>query len=182
MCYIDGMNNRTKKVVLYGILIAVALILSYVESLIPAFFAIPGIKLGLTNLVVILALYLIGWKSALVINILRIILVSVLFGNSVSLIYSAAGAILSGAVMILLKHSGKFSMITVSIVGGVLHNVGQILVAMLILGTASVGWYLVILWFSGIAAGAVIGIISALICKRLEPHFNKIFGKIENRA
>lgn len=162
------MKNAGKRVAVYGVLIALALILSYLESLIPAFFAVPGMKIGLTNLVVILALYLIDWPSAVIINILRVILVGILFGNVYSLIYSLAGAILSGAGMIILKKTGKFRMLTVSIAGGVLHNIGQILVAVLILNTVKVAWYVLILWFSGIAAGAVIGIISSILCKRLE--------------
>lgn len=159
---------NTRKIVTYGILIAVALVLSYLESLIPAFFAVPGMKLGLTNLVVIVALYLMGTKSALFINIIRVLLVGLLFGNVISLLYSLAGAVLSWVVMVLLKRTGKFSIVAVSIAGGVFHNIGQILIAMLVLKTVAIGWYLLILWFTGIAAGAVIGIIGGLLCKRLK--------------
>jgi len=158
----------TRKIVTYGILIAAAFVLSYLESLIPPLVAVYGMKLGLTNLVVLVALYLIGTKSALVINIIRVLLVGLLFGNIISLAYSLAGAVLSWVVMILLKKSGKFGMVTVSIAGGVFHNIGQILVAMLIFRTVAVGWYLLILWFTGIAAGAIIGIIGGLLCKRLK--------------
>lgn len=162
------MRMNTRKIVTYGILIAVALVLSYLESLIPAFFAVPGMKLGLTNLVVIVALYLMGTKSALFINIIRVLLVGLLFGNVISLLYSLAGAVLSWVVMVLLKRTGKFSIVAVSIAGGVFHNIGQILIAMLVLKTVAIGWYLLILWFTGIAAGAVIGIIGGLLCKRLK--------------
>lgn len=168
------LNKAGKTVALYGVLIALALVLSYLESLIPAFFAIPGMKIGLTNIVVILALYLIDWKCAVVINVLRVILVGLLFGNIYSLIYSLAGAVLSGVGMILLKKTGKFRMITVSIAGGVLHNVGQIIVAVLVLNTYYVAWYFLVLWFTGIAAGAVIGIIGSLICGRLEGPVRKL--------
>ena len=164
---------NTKKIVTYGILIAVALVLSYLESLIPPFFAVYGMKLGLTNLVVIIALYLMGTGSALFINILRVLLVGLLSGNLLGLLYSLAGAVLSWIVMMLLKRTGKFGIVTVSIAGGVFHNIGQILVAMLILNTELIAWYLLILWFSGIAAGAVIGIIGGLLCKRLERIFAK---------
>ena len=164
---------KTKKIVTYGILIAVALVLSYLESLIPPFFAVPGMKLGLTNLVVLIALYLMGTGSALLINILRVLLVGLLFGNLISLLYSVAGALLSWIVMLLLKRTGKFSIVTVSIAGGVFHNIGQILVAMLILRTVSIAWYLLALWVSGIVAGAVIGIIGGLVCKRLKGIFAK---------
>ena len=158
----------TRTVATYGLLIAVALVLSYLESLIPPFFAIPGMKVGLTNLVVLIAMYLLGTKSALCINIVRVLLVGLLFGNAFSLIYSIAGAFLSWIVMILLKKTGKFSIVPVSIAGGVFHNIGQILVAMFVLHTASVAWYLLILWFSGIAAGAIIGLIGGILVKRLE--------------
>ena len=170
------MKITGKKVALYGILIALALVLSYLESLIPAFFAVPGMKLGLTNLVVLLALYLINWQSAVIVNILRVILVGILFGNIYSLAYSIAGALLSALGMILLKKSGKFKMVTVSIAGGVLHNIGQILVAMFVLHTVSVAWYVLVLWFTGIAAGAVIGIIGSLLVKRLEKPIRKLLS------
>ena len=162
------MNGKT--IARYGLLIALALILSYAEAQIPAFFAVPGMKLGLTNLVVLLALYRMGSGSAVTINMIRIVLVALLFGNGMSLAYSAAGGLLSGGVMILLKKTGRFSVVTVSIAGGVMHNVGQILVAMVLLGTSSLAWYLLILWFTGIASGAVIGILGGLLCGRLEKY------------
>ena len=162
------MNGKT--IARYGLLIALALILSYAEAQIPAFFAVPGMKLGLTNLVVLLALYLMGSGSAVTINMIRIVLVALLFGNGMSLAYSAAGGLLSGGVMILLKKTGRFSVVTVSIAGGVMHNAGQILVAMVLLGTGSLAWYLLILWFTGIASGAVIGILGGLLCGRLEKY------------
>ncbi|MBR1781353.1 MAG: Gx transporter family protein [Oscillospiraceae bacterium] len=157
-----------RRVARYGLLVALALILSYAEAQIPAFFAVPGMKLGLTNIVVLTALYLMDWKSALVINLLRIFLVSVLFGNGMSLAYSLAGGLLSGLVMILLKQTGKFHLITVSIAGGVAHNVGQILAAMVLLETKSLAWYLLVLWLTGLASGAVIGVIGGVLVKRLE--------------
>lgn len=160
--------KKSKLVAQYGLLTALALILSYAEAQIPAFFAVPGMKLGLTNLVVLAALYLMGAKSAVLVNLLRILLVSILFGNGMSLAYSLAGGLLSGAVMILLKRTGKFHMVTVSIAGGIAHNVGQIVTAMLLLETTALGWYLLILWFTGLASGAVIGLIGGELCRRLE--------------
>ena len=168
---------QTKTIVLYGLLVAVAFILSYVESLVPAFFAVPGMKLGLSNLVVIVALYLIGWKSAAAINLVRIVLAAILFGNLMSLAYSFAGALLSLTLMIILKKTGKFSTVVISIAGGVCHNIGQIIVAMIVLNTKAIGWYLLILWFTGVAAGAVIGIIGAILIKRLKPVFDKGLGR-----
>ena len=107
----------------YGILIALALILSYVEAQVPAFFAFPGMKLGLTNIAVLLALYRMGGVSAMTINLLRIVMVSLLFGSFSSFVYSMAGGMLSTVVMILLKHIGKFRPITVSIAGGISNHV-----------------------------------------------------------
>jgi heptaprenyl diphosphate synthase len=164
---------KTDRIAKYSLLIALAMILSYLEAQIPAFFAVPGMKLGLTNVVVLTALYLMDAKSAMLINLLRIFLVSVMFGNGMSLAYSAAGGILSGIVMILLKRTGKFSIVTVSAAGGVCHNVGQILVAMALLETRALGWYLLILWFTGLAAGLAIGILGGMLVKRLERFSDK---------
>lgn len=164
---------KTDRIAKYSLLIALAMILSYLEAQIPAFFAVPGMKLGLTNVVVLTALYLMDAKSAMLINLLRIFLVSVMFGNGMSLAYSAAGGILSGIVMILLKRTGKFSIVTVSAAGGVCHNVGQILVAMALLETRSLGWYLLILWFTGLTAGLAIGILGGMLVKRLEQFSDK---------
>jgi heptaprenyl diphosphate synthase len=144
--------NRTKYVAQYGLLIALALIFSYVEAQIPAFFAV----------------YRMGEKSALTVNLLRILLVSLLFGNGMSLAYSVAGGLLSGLVMILLKKTGKFRIVTVSVAGGVSHNIGQILVAMALLETTSIVWYLLVLWFTGIASGLLIGVLGGELCRRLE--------------
>jgi heptaprenyl diphosphate synthase len=160
--------KKTKVIAQYGLIIAMALILSGIEAQIPAFFALPGMKLGLTNVVILFALYRMGAKSALQVNLLRILLVALMFGNGVSLAYSVVGGILSTLAMIALKKIGKFSIITVSIIGGVMHNLGQILVAMILLETVSLAWYLLILWFTGIASGFVIGLIGGELCKRLE--------------
>lgn len=159
---------KSKEIVRFGMMVALAMVLSYAEAQIPAFFAVPGMKLGLTNIVVLVVLYLMGDSSAIVINLLRIFLVSVLFGNGMSFAYSLAGGLLSGGVMILLKRTGKFSMTTVSIAGGIAHNVGQVLVAMALLQTRALAWYLLILWFSGLASGAVIGIVATMLCKRMK--------------
>ena len=159
--------TKTKHLVEYGMLAAVAMVLSYLETLIPAFFGVPGMKLGLTNLVVLTALYRMGARPAIAINFVRIILTSMLFGTAVSLWYSLAGGLLSGAVMIALKQTGKFQLLTVSIAGGVAHNVGQIAVAMLLMQTTAIAWYLLALWVSGIAAGAVIGLLGSWLIDRL---------------
>ena len=162
------MKNPAKTAAVYGVLTALALILSWLEAQIPVFFAVPGMKLGLANLAVVTALYLAGAPCACVVSLLRIFLVSVLFGNSAAFAYSLAGGVLSAAVMILLKRTGRFGTIAVSTAGGAAHVTAQLAVAAVLMGTSSVGWYLPVLWFAGIAAGAVIGLVSGEVCRALE--------------
>lgn len=160
--------KQTKRLALYGMLAALALVLSYIEAMVPAFFAVPGMKLGLTNLVVLVALYRMGAKQAVVINFVRIRPDgNAVWPTVVSLWYSLAGGLLSGAVMIALKKTGKFQPVTVSVAGGVMHNVGQILVAMAIMQTSAIAWYLLVLWVSGIAAGAAVGLLGSWMLRRL---------------
>lgn len=161
-------SQKTIYLALYGVLVALALVLSYAESQIPVFFAVPGMKLGLTNLVVVVALYKLGDKSAFSINLIRILLVSLLFGTVMSLWFSLAGGLLSTLVMIFLKHTNKFGVVVVSMVGGVTHNIGQLLVAMVVLQTKQLGWYLVILWFTGLITGALIGLLGGELVRRLD--------------
>ena len=156
------MNKKVKRIAQTGMLIALAMVLSYVEAMLPVIMAVPGVKMGLTNIVVLFSLYQIDEKNALAINIIRILLTGFLFGNGVSILYSLSGGILSFVVMLLLKHF-SFSKISVSVAGGVSHNVGQILMAMLLLKTTAVAWYLFVLWFAGIAAGIVVGILSMAV-------------------
>ena len=159
---------ETRKIARMGLLVALSMILSYVESLIPAFVAVPGVKVGLANIVVIFALYTLGPIEALIVSLLRVILSSFLFGSVLSLLYSLSGALLSLGGMILMKKMKIFSTTAVSVTGGVLHNVGQILVACLVLETDVLLYYLPVLILSGVITGAVIGIIASLVIKRLE--------------
>ena len=159
---------ETRKIARMGLLVALSMILSYVESLIPAFVAVPGVKVGLANIVVIFALYTLGPIEALIVSLLRVILSSFLFGSVLSLLYSLRGALLSLGGMILMKKLKIFSTTVVSVTGGVLHNVGQILVACLVLETDVLLYYLPVLILSGTITGAVIGIIASLVIKRLE--------------
>lgn len=159
---------ETRKIARMGLLVALSMILSYVESLIPAFVAVPGVKVGLANIVVIFALYTLGPIEALTVSLLRVILSSFLFGSVLSLLYSLSGALLSLGGMILMKKMKIFSTTAVSVTGGVLHNVGQILVACLVLETDVLLYYLPVLILSGTITGAVIGIIASLVIKRLE--------------
>ena len=156
-----------KKIARYGLLVALALVLSYAESLVPLSVAVPGVKLGLPNLVVIFALYRIGTKEAAVLSVLRVVLVSAMFGNAYSLWYSLAGAVLSLAVMSALKQTKFFGCTGVSVAGGVCHNLGQIAVAMLVLRSAGVAYYLPVLVFSGTLAGVAIGAVGAVMVKRI---------------
>ena len=158
---------KAKNVALYGLLIALALVLSYLESLVPLSFAVPGIKMGLPNIVVVFALYRLRARDAAVISLVRVLLVSVLFGNVFSLAYSAAGAALSLLVMMLLKSTGKFSETGVSVAGAVAHNAGQILVAVFVLETGRLVYYLPVLCISATIAGICIGLVSALLVKRV---------------
>lgn len=162
------MNNKTRKLTTLAMIVSLALILSFIESRIPAFVAIPGVKVGLANIAVIFTLYKLGEKEAILISAVRILLVSVLFGNAVSLIYSLAGATLSFIAMFLLKKYTSLSETTVSVAGGVMHNVGQIATASIMLSTNVVVYYLPFLILSGTIAGIAVGIAAALLIKRVK--------------
>ena len=158
----------SRRLARYALLTALAMALSWLESLVPLAGVVPpGVKLGLTNLVVIFALYRMGLRDAAVISLIRVVLVAFTFGNSYSFAYSLAGATLSLAVMALLKRSGKFSLLGVSVAGGVSHNIAQVLVAMAVMETSRLAWYLPVLLVSGIAAGVCVGAAGALIVKRI---------------
>ncbi|MDO5412386.1 MAG: Gx transporter family protein [bacterium] len=159
---------KTKKIAVLALAIALAMILSFVESQIPAFVAIPGVKIGLANIAVVFVLYKLGWKEAVLISLVRVFMVSVLFGTAVSLFYSVAGAVLSLTGMVLLRKTGLFSTVAVSVTGGVLHNVGQILMACLLLETNVIVYYLPFLILSGVIAGVVIGVVSAIMVNRVQ--------------
>ena len=162
------MKNKRGRVAVFGVFTALALIFSYVELLIPINFGIPGAKLGLANLVIIIVLYKTDWKEALLLSVVRIVLAGFLFGNLFGILYSLAGGILSLAVMALLKWSGAFSIIGVSMAGGVSHNVGQLIMAMLVVETYAVGYYLPVLLIAGLITGTLIGIAGREMLKRLD--------------
>lgn len=162
------MRNRTAY---FGVFTALTLILSYVEMLIPVNFGIPGVKLGLANLVIVIVLYKTEWKEALLLSVVRVVLAGFLFGNMFSIFYSLAGGMLSLAVMAFLKRREAFSVIGVSIAGGVSHNIGQLAVAMAVVETYQVGYYLPVLLIAGALTGFVIGILSAEILKRFRGTF-----------
>lgn len=166
------MNGKAYRVALYGLCIALAFILSYLESLIPIQM-MPGMKVGLTNLVVLIALYYLNAKAAFVINLVRILLVAFTFGNLQSLCYSAAGGILAYLVMVGLKSTKRFAIVTVSVAGSIFHNVGQILVAMVMVETISITWYLAVLTISGIVAGIVVGTLGGIVLTKLPQDMKK---------
>lgn len=161
--------KKTKRLVLLAMLTAVAMILSYVESLLPSV-GIPGVKTGLANIAVIFALFRFGWKEAAALSLVRVVLVSLLFGSVGAMLYSLAGAVLSLAVMALLRRIDRFSTVGISVAGGVAHNAGQILMAMLILQTKQLLGYLPVLAVSGIAGGVLTGLAAALLIRRI-PEF-----------
>ena len=159
---------KAKNIAAFGVYVALAMIFSYIELQIPPLVAIPGIKLGLPNVVIIIALYKFGWKEAIVINVLRVLLVSVLFGTVLSLLYSVAGAILSLFVMIILKKSKIFSTVLVSVFGAISHNIGQITVAIFVLETSELLYYLPVLLRTGTISGLLLGLIGATVVKKLD--------------
>lgn len=146
---------------------ALALIFSYVETLIPISFGIPGVKLGLANLIIVAALYKMALKEAYLLSVVRVLLAGFLFGNYFSILYSLSGALLSLSVMALLKKNGGFSVIGVSIAGGVFHNIGQLFVAMLAVETFQVAYYVPVLLVAGLLTGLVIGILAQELLRRL---------------
>ncbi len=157
---------KPKKLTLIGLLAALAIVLSYVEMLLPPIYAaIPGIKLGLANIVSVILLYTLSAKEAALLTLVRVLTVALTFGNLMTLTYSIAGAILSITVMTILKKTNLFSTIGVSIAGGVCHNLGQIIVAILITSTAEIGYYMIFLCITGILSGTLIGIAGALVIK-----------------
>ena len=154
--------------VIIELCIAFSMVLSFIESQLPPFIAIPGIKIGMANIAAVFILYKMGWKQAVLVSIIRVMLSSVLFGQAVSLLYSLAGAVLSLSGMILIKKTDRFSSIAVSVAGGVLHNVGQIIAACLITETNQLLLYLPVLLITGTISGIVIGLTAGLLNKRIE--------------
>ena len=162
------MRSTSRKLAYLGLCTAVALILAYVEVLLPPLFtAVPGIKLGLPNIAIIFVLDRYGVRHAAAVSFIRIAVVAMLFGNPMTFVYSLAGAALSLLVMALLRRMDFLSMVGVSVAGGVFHNVGQILMAMLLLGTAELGYYLIVLAITGTVSGVFVGLCGALAVRRI---------------
>lgn len=167
-------DYKSQYVAKYGMLIALAFVFSYVEAMIPLPVPVPGMKLGLANLVTIVALYTVGLKGTIAVSLVRIVLVGFTFGNLFSMAYSLAGGILSLLIMIGARKSNWFGMAGVSILGGVFHNVGQLGVAALVTKTTGVFIYLPVLLVAGVIAGAAIGWLAGLVIRRIEPRFRSM--------
>ncbi len=162
-------NSKAKRIAFFGMMVALAFTFSYLESLIPFNFGIPGMKLGLANLVVVVALYIMKPSEAFSIAVIRILLAGLTFGNVYSLAYSLCGGILSFIVMYFMRKT-KLSVIGVSMLGGICHNIGQIIVAAVVMETVRIVYYLPVLLVAGLITGLLLGIVSKLIIDR----FNKI--------
>lgn len=160
-------RDKTKRLALSAVLASLGLIFSYIEAIIPFSVGIPGVKLGIANLVVIIALYFFGVSYAFSINVIRIIVAGLLFNGAFGAIYSLAGACVSLMVMIILKKTKWFSIVGVSMAGGVAHNIGQLLMAAAIISNIKIFLYFPVLLFSGMITGIIIGILAHLILKKL---------------
>lgn len=161
------MKNR---VAYFGVFTALALIFSYIETLIPVNFGIQGAKLGLANLVIVIVLYKTDFKEALLLSVTRVALAGFIFGNLFGILYGLAGAVLSLVAMECLKLRSSFSVVGVSIAGGVSHNIGQLIVAMIVVETYQVGYYLPVLLVAGVVMGTLIGIV----CREVLRHINNV--------
>ena len=164
----------SKKVAVYGMLVALAFLLSYVETLIPFSFAIQGIKLGLANLVVITALYCVGERGAFAVSMVRIVLTGLTFTSLSVMLYSLGGGLLSFFCMVLAKRFTSFGITGVSVLGGVTHNLGQLLVAVLVVRTGSLLYYFPALLAAGTVAGALIGLLGKMVTERLRPFLQQV--------
>ena len=162
------MKHSAKTVAFLGMCTAIAMVFAWVESQLPPLVAaVPGVKMGLPNIAIIFILYRFGWKEAAAVSFVRIIAVSLLFGNPIMIAYSLAGGFLSLFGMTLLKKLNFLSPTGVRVAGGVQHNVGQVLMAMLIMSTAGLGYYLIILTVSGIVSGVFVGLCGSFAVKRI---------------
>lgn len=164
-------TTKTKKIAVCGLLCAIALIFSYIEFLVPISIGIPGIKLGLANIVVVLCLYSIGPRFAAFINLARILLAALLFGNMFSVLYALTGAVVSFIGMLLLQKTKAFSIVGVSMAGGVFHNAGQIITAAIIMQTKDILLYFPVLLIAGMITGIINGFISHLVLSRVKSIF-----------
>lgn len=160
-------RDYIKNMALYGMLVALAMIFSYIEAMIPFHFGIQGIKLGLANLVIIICLYLLGIRAAFGVSMVRIVLIAFTFANLSTMMFSIAGGVCSLLCMIAGKKSGRLSMTAVSILGGIAHNIAQLVLAVFVVGTAGIFSYLPVLLIAGTVSGFLIGILAAAVIEKL---------------
>ncbi len=163
----EAKRHGITRVPFLGLCLALALVLSYVESLIPINFGVPGMKLGLANCLVLTLLWTFGEKDALLLNVARILLCGFMFGNAFSILYSLAGGVLSWACMAVLRRTGRFSLPATSVAGGFSHNIGQLCVAAIVVENLNILFYTPVLMLAGIATGALTGIIATGVLRRL---------------
>ncbi len=164
--------SKVKTTAFLGMSVALSLILSYVETLLPPISAaVPGIKIGLANIVIVFLLYRFGLLKALCVSLIRVVLSSLLFSNGMAFLYSLAGALFSIGIMSLLRKTGVFSEIGVSVAGGIFHNLGQILMVIVLTETLSVGYYMAVLTVSGTVSGIIVGAAGALLINKTK-HLN----------
>jgi heptaprenyl diphosphate synthase len=171
--YNDSLRgHRTKNMAITALMVALALIFSYIEAIIPYNPGIPGVKLGIANIVTLIALYLLSTKHAWAVSVIRVLIAGLLFNGVFAAVYSLAGAIVSLTGMILLKKSNLFSIAGVSMAGGVLHNMGQLIMAALLLQDSKIFLYFPVLLFSGMITGIIIGLGASVICQRIRVSAN----------
>jgi len=166
--------NKAKKTAVFALCVALAFTLSFLETLIPINIGVPGVKIGLANMVVLAALYLLDKRAAFAISMIRILISGLLFTGAFSLLYSFTGGILSFFVMLLAMKSKRLSILGVSVLGGAVHNIGQIIVAAIVMQTPRIVYYLPVLLISGAIAGIAVGVVSKIVVERLiKIDFNK---------
>ncbi len=171
--YNDSLQgHRSKNMAITALMVALALIFSYIEAIIPYNPGIPGVKLGIANIVTLIALYLLSTKHAWAVSVIRVLIAGLLFNGVFAAVYSLAGAIVSLTGMILLKKSNLFSIAGVSMAGGVLHNMGQLIMAALLLQDSKIFLYFPVLLFSGMITGIIIGLGASVICQRIRVSVN----------
>ena len=159
--------SSSRMTAICGVFIALAMVLSYLESLVPISFAIPGIKLGFANIVTIIALVKLGLKPALIISVGRVLLSGLLFGNQATIMYSMVGALFSIAVMFIVRKLKLLAITGTSVCGAVAHNLGQLIVAAIVIENTKIFYYMAVLSVSGIIAGVLIGLLAGIIIKNI---------------
>lgn len=162
------MNKKVESIAVVGVLSAFAIILSYIETFITFDFYIPGVKLGIANIAVVIVLVKYGMGQAFMVNIIRIFIVCIMFSNTFSLLFSLIGAAFSFVVMCILKRAGCFGIIGISVSGAVFHNIGQIILASILIYGKSIVYYIPVLIIAGIITGIIIGIVSGMVIKHLK--------------